>query len=247
MPKNLVILYLAGSCGDLISIPWISTRQFYSVIAGHTLLDSGRVKADFNKEFINQFPKQPYLHHYARDWTNDINKLKNIDKPFLILTGSIAQANLFKNYFSSNVHVLTINYSESLWQFVATNFCTKILDYPNYLTNDDIGENFLNKVANSSARREQFLELGRAGQLGHWYAEHLTAGNLNFPPKEFKFQGDSTLLLDEILDFNRLTKKLLEIADDIGITLDLEYFSNIYHIWRTKQFQPTHLDSLFIK
>lgn len=244
MPKNLVIVYTGGSCGDLVSIPWIATSQFYSMISYHTITEAGKASAIYNEDFIQKFPKQRFLHHYSRDWSDDLSKLEKLSTPFLILTTLSEQAILLKKYFNNEVHVLSINYDKNNWSFVANGFCSKVLDSPNYLTRDDVGENFLNAVAKDPIHREQFLYIGRKGLLGQWYARHLVSGDLSFPPKENTFQGDTSLLLDEILDFSRLKDKLRFTADCVGVNLDLDGFYKIYSEWYDRQFQPTSINKI---
>jgi hypothetical protein len=245
MPKNLVITYTGGSCGDFISIPWVATQQFYSLISHHTITDSGRALPTYNDDFMSMFPKQPRLHYYSRDWTEDLDKLNNLSEPFLILTTSSEQATLIKKYFNTNVHVLSINYTKSNWPFVAGSFCSKVLDSPNYLTKDDVGEHFLNTVAKEDpVHRQQFLYLARKGVLGLWYARHLAAGHINFPPKENNFLGDTTLQLDEIFDINLLASKLQSASIDVGVTLELDSFFDVYNSWYSKQFQVTEINKI---
>ena len=244
MPKNLVIVYTAGSCGDLVSIPWIATNQFYSLVSHHTITESGKALATYNEDFIQQFTKQQFLHHYSRDWADDLDKLEKLSTPFLILTTLSDQATLIKNYFSDRVHILSINYNKSDWPFVASGFCDKVLNVPDYLTKDDVGENFLNAVAKDSDQREQFLYLGQKGLLGLWYAQHLADGNIGYPPKENTLLGDTTLQLDEILDYHRLKDKLKSTADYVGVDLDLDSFYKIYSEWYNRQFQPTEINKI---
>lgn len=244
MIKNLVIVYSAGSCGDLVSIPWIATNQFYSLISHHTILKSGRALAVMNEEFQNQFPKQPFKHQYARDWNQDIHKLSQLNQPFLILTVLSEQAYLLKKYFGDSVHILAINYDKTDWPFVAKGFCNKILDYPGYLTNDDVGENFLNAVSSTPKQREEFLTLGKEGKLGYWYAQQLANEKLSYPPKEFTYPGDSIISLSDILNFEKLNNKLESIGQKLTVTLDMKNFSNVYKSWYNKQFQQTEIDQI---
>lgn len=244
MPKNLVIVYTAGSCGDLVSIPWVATGQFYSMISHHTITESGKTLATYNEDFIQKFTKQQFLHHYTRDWTIDLGELEKLSTPFLILTTLPEQATLLKNYFDNDVHIVSINYDKTNWPFVAAGFCDKVLNVPNYLIRDDVGENFLNTVAKDPKQREQFLYLGRKGLLGQWYAQHLAAGNIGYPPKENTFLGDTTLQLDEILDFGQFKDKLRSIAIDVGINLDLDSFYKTYTVWRDRQFQSTEINKI---
>ena len=246
MPKNLVIVYTAGSCGDLVSIPWIATGQFYSMISHHTITESGKALATYNEDFIQQVTKQQFLHHYSRDWYDDLDKLEKLSTPFLILTTLPEQATLLKNYFDDDVHIMSINYDKNNWPFVANGFCDKVLNVPDYLTRDDVGEKFLNTVAKNPIQREQFLYLGRKGLLGLWYAQHLAAGNIEYPPKENTFLGDTTLQLDEILDFDQFKDKLQSIAIDVGVELDLDHFYKIYTEWRSRQFQSTEINRILL-
>lgn len=241
MLKNLVITYTAGSCGDLISMPWIATGQFYSVISHHKITSTGRALAIYNDHFINQFPRQPGHHHYTRSWEFDLPHLKKLTRPFLIMSTVPEQAQIIKQYFKSNVHVISINYNKENWPFVASSFCSKVLDAPDYLTRDDIGEAFLNSVASTSTHRNQFLYLEKKGLLGQWYAKHLALGNLNFPPKENKISGDTIIMLDEILEFNSLKNKLQSAATDINIDLNFDGFFQFYTEWRDKQFQDSEI------
>ena len=245
MLKNLVIVYTAGSCGDLVSMPWIATNQYYSAIANHELNPAGRTVPVWNQKFLDQFPKQPKLHYYTRDWTDDLDTLSGLGVPFLILTTLASQAQKIKDKLGDSVYVLSINYSQESWPFVASSFCSKVLDHPNYLTNDDVGENFLNAVAKDDTHRQQFIYLGKKGLLGLWYAKKLLANELTYPPKTFSYSGDYTLQLTDILDPTKFILELEKISDQIGITLDLEQFREFYSVWIDKQRQPSDIKRLF--
>lgn len=246
MIKNLVITYTGGSCGDFVSIPFVNTQKFYSPIISHSITSSGQALPLPNADFIKNFPKQPGLHHYSRDWSNDLDKLKRLSTPFLILTTDTNQATMLKNCFNDDLHVLAINYNVHNWSFVAKNFCKKVLNSPNYLTRDDVGERFLTSVSQNSRHREQFLYLGSKGVLGQWYAKHLALGNLNHPPKENIFLGDTVLLVDEILEYEFFKNKIISVAEKINVSLDIDAFLPVYNAWRCRQFQFAEIDKALL-
>jgi hypothetical protein len=245
MLKNLIIVYTAGSCGDLVSIPWVATGRYYSVISSHEVNSAGRAVPVLNQKFLDQFPKQPKKHHYARDWSNDIDQLSRLETPFLILTTVEAQAQQIKDKLGDSVYVISINYSEDNWPFVASSFCSKVLDYPGYLTNSDVGENFLDAVAKDAAHRQQFLYLGKKGLLGYWYAKKLLSNELHYPPKEFSYPGDYTLELSDILNPTSFILELEKISAQVGIESDLEQFKQFYSVWIDKQNQLSDINRLF--
>lgn len=230
------MLHVGGSCGDLLSIPWIATKQFYSAVESHEILESGRVWPVWNKDFLKQFPRQPKKHHYLRDWSNDLTALSNLDHTWFIQTSNPLQANLLKSYFKDQVQVISISYSINLFPFVVKNFCTKILDSKDFLTRDDIGEEFLQAVAKTPNEQEYFLNLSINQKLGLWYAtQRLFSENVNYPPVSFSYQGDITINLDTILSLDQLLPTIKTSMDDIELKFDTEGFVKIYYQWQ--QFQ----------
>ena len=228
--KNIVISYKAGSCGDFLSIPFIATKKYFSVISHHTLNDSGRMIPHWNTDFLKHFPKQPYLHHYSRDWANDLETLSKLNKPWLILSSDTNQTKLIKNYFNDNVNLVTINYSINSYLFVLKSFCNKVLDYPNYLTKDDIGEKFLNVVAKTQEQRQYFLNLSAQKKLGQWYFDNVMNGNIDYP-REFYQVGDTEIFLDSIFNKSSIFKIIKKIDSDVN----LKTFEPIYDSWLQKQ------------
>jgi len=231
--KNVVLLHSAGTGGDLLSSYWINSGRFYSAVQTHSLTSYGRMFPVWNAEFLNQFPKQPKKHYYNRDWTKDLAQLEKLKQPFFINTTDCAQAELIKNWFGEKVCVISVSYNENLWPLVVKNFCTKVLDSPNYLTRDDVGEAFLQAVAKTPEEQEKFLELGNSYELGYWYATNLLHGCINFPPKEFVYSGDINILLDEIL----IKDRLINILKSTQFTIDTDIFVNIYDNWCKTQDQ----------
>lgn len=228
--KNIIIAYKAGSCGDFLSIPFIATKKYFSPISNHTLNNNGRMVPQWNKNFLLQFPKQPKLHHYSRDWSNDLQKLEKIKHPWLILCTDTDQAKLVKNYFNDKVKLITINYSINSYQFVLKSFCNKVLDYPDYLTKDDIGENFLNVVAKTQEQRQYFLDLSKNKKLGQWYYDNVMSGYIEYA-KEFYITGDIEIFLDNIFNKSSIFKTIKKIDEDVN----LKTFEPIYDSWLQKQ------------
>jgi hypothetical protein len=236
MKKNLIVLHTSGSCGDLVSLPWIRTGEFYSASSGRTLTATGRMLTVWNPDFVKQFPKQPGKHYYSRNWTQDLDQLSQLSQPWLINTVDSAQAALLKNRFQDQVHVISINYDNHMWPFVLKNFCTKVLDSPNYLTQDDVGEHFLSVVAKTNQERDYYISLGESGLLGHWYAEQTLFGtHINFPPQQFEFLGDTVVRIEEILVPNLIIEKIKNIADILNISVDIKKFNADYNQWIVQQ------------
>ena len=228
--KNIVIAYKAGSCGDFLSIPFIATQKYYSAISHHTMNDSGRMVPHWNDNFLEQFPKQRNLHHYSRDWSNDLDMLSTVNKPWLILCSDSDQSKLIKNYFNDAVHLVTINYGINSQQFVFKSFCNQVLDYPNYLTKDDVGEKFLNVVAKTPQQRQYFLDLSRDKKLGQWYYDNVIQGYIDYP-REFYLSGDTEIFLDNIFVKSRIFKTIRLLDSDVN----LDAFEPIYDAWLQKQ------------
>jgi hypothetical protein len=83
--KNLIIHYRSGSCGDFLSIPFIATKKYFSQISHHELNSDGRMVPTYNQKFLQKFPKQQFLHHYTRKWNDDLEKLSDINEPWLLM------------------------------------------------------------------------------------------------------------------------------------------------------------------
>ena len=236
MKKNLIVLHTSGSCGDLVSLPWINTGKFYSASNGITLTASGRMLTVWNPDFVKEFPKQSGKHYYSRNWTHDLDRLSQVSQPWFINTVDSAQAALLKNHFQDQVHVVSINYDNHMWPFVLKNFCTKVLDLPNYLTQDDVGEHFLSVIAKNDQERDYYISLGNSGLLGHWYAEQTLFGTqINFPPSQFEFLGDTVVKIEEILIPNLIIEKIKNIADVLNISVDISKFTAEYDPWIDQQ------------
>ncbi len=245
MPINLVILHIAGSCGDMLSVPWINSGQYYSAAKSHDLNTSGRMMPVWSEEFLAEFPRQSPKHYHSRDWTNDLKKLSTLSRPFFINTSDSIQAQQIKNYFKNDVHTISINYQENSWPFVAKNFCSKVIDSENYLTRDDIGENFLKVVAKTHEEREYFIKLSKMGKLGYWYAKNLVDGYITYPPKSFECPADTVINVEELLNQDQLFAKLYNLANILNVKLDMNNFTSVYQTWLSTQNQPSDLDLLF--
>jgi hypothetical protein len=229
-------LHIAGSCGDLLSVPWIATNQFYSAVASHYILVSGRVSPTWNQDFLHQFPRQPKKHHYQRDWTTDLDTLSKIRRPWFINTSDPNQANLLKLYFKDQVYVISINYSDNLAPLVIKNFCTKVIDSKNLSIRDDLSEEFLQAVAKTEEEQEYFINLSKTQELGLWYAkQRLFSDDITYPPYNFNYQGDITIRLDTILSLDHLLPTIKNSMNTVGLKFDEEEFVKFYNQWRLYQ------------
>ena len=228
---NIVISYLAGSGGELLSNPLINSKKYFSAVSHHMLSPSGRMVPKFNQNFVKLFPPLDGKHCYQRDWAADWEKLLDLNKNWLLLTTDPDQAQFLKSKIKDKVLIISITYNELIYQYVLDSFCYKILDSKNYLTRDQIGENFLKTVSKSDEHRKWFINLGTNGQLGSWYKKEYSRGNIHFPPKFHHYSGDFTVELTTLLTPGGLVKIYKDLSLILGQVFDLEYIKKIHSSW----------------
>lgn len=232
MKKITVLYWVSGSCGDLVSSLLLSDNTYKAAIKYPRLISSGKVDSNFNKDILKLFPKQKNKHWYMRTWINDLNILNKLDFNFLLQTVSVEEFNFLKNNLK-NATFIVINYDENLFPYVAKNFCKKVLDYPNYLTKDDVGSNFLNTVAKTIEDQRKFLKLQSEKKLGLWYLENLLKGNLHFPPKKSIQQANIVIELDQLLNINYFNSIIEQLNKPCSINYDSTY--KFYLSWLNLQ------------
>lgn len=232
---NFIINHVAGSCGDLLCSPIASDNNFLSPIFSQKLLQNGRLESTLDNDFLKIFPKQNFKHWYTRNWENDWDKLLKFNQNWMILVMDPTQVLFLKEKLKDNVCTISISYQENNWEFVADSFCHKVLDSPNYLTRDDVGENFLNNAATSTENRNWFIELGNRGLLGEWYKKQLKKGVLTYPPKQYYLNSDITVSLDLLFQTNGLLNVFNKIESVSGYKADQKFIKNIHKKWLAKQ------------
>ena len=234
MTSIIVLYWVAGSCGDLLSSLLLTDSNLKASVHTPVLINSGRVQFQSNEEVLSIFPKQNLKHWYTRLWDNDLDKLNSLTYKFLLQTVSESQF-LFLKQKLSNAIFIAVNYEENLFPYVAKSFCKKVLDYPNYLTKDDVGLNFLNSVAKDENERKFFISLGLEKKLGIWYLEKLVNNSLEYPPKKSIHQADIVIELDELLNINYFNS----IIEQLNKTCCIEYDSayKFYLSWLNLQDQ----------
>jgi hypothetical protein len=232
---NIIISYLGGSGGEILANPLINSKKYFSSISEHVLTDSGRMVPTFNQDFIDMFPLSPGKHCYHRDWTSDWQKLLDLKNKWLLLVTDPFQAQFLKSMIKNDVLVIGIVYNDLTHQFVLDSFCHKVLDSKNYLTRDEVGENFLKVAAKTPEQRNWFIELGKAQKLGEWYKTEYNNGNILWPPKSHSYGGDFVVDLSLLLKSNGLVEIYKNLSTVLGQTIDLEYVKNIHKKWLTNQ------------
>lgn len=226
--KGTVLYHVAGSAGDLISAAWTMNPQILSATRVTGINYLGRTEVVWDQDFLTLFPKQEYRHWYARDWTLDVEKLSLLSGEFFLNVTDYAQARLIKDYYGDDIKLVGVTYSSEHWMFVLDAFCNKVLDAENYLTRDDIGENFLQAVAQTPSEREHYIKLGKNKKIGAWYREQALAGGVGFPPKSSQGQYDVSIDLSLILDPTRFISALSTIID----IYDTDKFCQLYQSWQ---------------
>ena len=226
-----ILYHTAGSGGDIIGAAWTMNPDIISAVRYSGINTVGRAVITWDHSVLDQFPRTPYRHWYSRNWEQDLDRLSNLDRPFFFNVCDIDQARLIKAHFKNRVKLVGVTYYKQHWSFVLDSFCHKVLDADDYLTRDDVGENFLNAVANSPEQREWFIELGRNKQLGAWYHEQALAGTVQFPPRECSYDFDHSIDVSELLNpeqFRSRIQSLVHIADP-------DQYFKIYLHWLSQQ------------
>ena len=204
--KGTVLFHVSGTGGDLLSSAWTNDSEIVSATEAVRINDSGRVVIEWNQFVLDMFPKQPSKHWYAREWSeSELNTLGNLSKQFFINSTDIEQAKKIKSYFGNTVSLVGINYVEKQWDYVLDSFCSKVLDSDDYLTKDDVGENFLNVVAKTTEERDSFIKMGKNKQLGAWYKELAVNNLVQFPPKSSKLDFDISVELVDLFTYETFT------------------------------------------
>lgn len=231
MQTGTILYHTPGSGGDIIGTAWTSDPNIISAVRYHDTNANGKIVVGWDPVVVNQFSKTPYRHWYSRNWKDDLEKLSNLNQPFFFNVCDIEQARLIKSHFKHRVKFVGVTYSKEYWNFVLDAFCYKVLDSENYLTRDDVGENFLNIAAKTSKEREWFIELGKNKKLGAWYYEQALAGTVQFPPRQCLYDYDDSIDLGELLDKHRYKEKITSLVD----IYDPDRYFKIYDDWLAKQ------------
>lgn len=231
MQTGTILYHTAGSGGDIIGTAWTMDPTVISAVRYSGTNAAGRATVTWDHDVLEQFPRTPYRHWYNRNWESDLDKLLNLKHPFFFNVCDIDQANLIKSHLKDRVKFVGVTYSEQHWRFVLDAFCYKVLDADDYLTRDDVGENFLNVAANSPDQREWFIELGRNKQLGAWYHEQALAGTVQFPPRCCSGGFDESIDVSELLDPDRFRNRITNLID----IADADQYFKIYDHWLTQQ------------
>lgn len=231
MQTGTILYHTAGSGGDIIGTAWTMNPDIISAVRYSGTNAAGRAMMTWDQSVLEQFPRTPSRHWYSRNWAADLDKLSNLDQPWFFNVCDIEQARLIKSHFKDHVKFIGVTYYKRHWPFVLDSFCYKVLDADNYLTRDDIGENFLNVAANSPEQREWFIELGRNKQLGAWYHKQALSGTVQFPPRECSYDFDHSIDVSELLNperFRSRIQNLVHIADP-------DQYFKIYDHWLAQQ------------
>lgn len=231
MQTGTILYHVAGSGGDIIGTAWTMNLDIISAARYAGTNATGRAMIDWDHAVLGQFPCTPYRHWYNRNWEQDLDRLSNLKQPFFFNVCDIEQARLIKSHFKDHVKFVGVTYSEQHWSFVLDSFCYKVLDADDYLTRDDIGENFLNAAAKSPEQRAWFIELGRNKQLGTWYHEQALAGTVKFPPRECSYDFDESIDLRELLNPERFRSRITDLVD----MADPDQYFEIYDHWLAQQ------------
>jgi hypothetical protein len=209
---NIIVTYVAGSGGEMLAAPLINTGYYQSPVSSYQLNDQGRMVAETNLDFVNCFQTQD-IHFYTRDWRHDWQLLKNFS-PWLLLITNHQQVDFLKSKLQATV--ISLNYNQHLWLFVAESFCKKILDVPDYLTNTVMGQRFLDACSANDQQRQEFIELGRQGKLGRWYMDQLLQDTVSFPPKYRNYPGDVNIDLSQLLATDGLKLFYSALEEQLG-------------------------------
>jgi hypothetical protein len=231
MQTGTILYHTAGSGGDIIGTAWTIDPSIISAVRYLGTNAAGRAMVTWDHSVLEQFPRTPRRHWYSRNWEQDLDRLSNLGRPWFFNVCDIDQARLIKEHFKHNVKFIGVTYYKQHWPFVLDAFCYKVLDADDYLTRDDIGENFLNVAAKSSEQREWFIELGRNKQLGAWYHEQALAGTVQFPPRECSYDFDESIDLGELLNPERFRSRIMSLVD----IADPDQYFKIYDHWLVQQ------------
>ena len=234
MQLGTILYHTAGSGGDIISTAWTMNPNIISAVRYLETDATGRVITTWNQSVLDQFPRTPNRHWYNRNWEKDLDKLSNLGRPFFFNVCDIEQARLIKSHFKHQVKFIGVTYTEAYWRFVLDAFCYKVLDADNYLTRDDVGENFLNVASKNAEHREWFIELGRNKQLGAWYYEQAMAGTVQFPPRECLYNHTDDIEridISDLLNTDRFEDRINRLVD----IQDPDQYFKIYNDWLARQ------------
>jgi len=231
MQTGTILYHTTGSGGDIIGTAWTMNPSIICAVRYNNINSTGKTETQWNQSVLDQFPKTLYRHWYSRDWRQDLDRLSALEKPFFFNVCDIEQARLIKAHLQNHVKFIGVTYSEQHWQFVLEAFCYKVLDADDYLTRDDVGENFLNAAAKTPEQREWFVELGRNKQLGAWYHDQALAGGVQFPPRECSYDYDESIDLSELLDPIRFRSRITGLVDIV----DPDRYFEIYDHWLSQQ------------
>jgi hypothetical protein len=231
MQTGTILYHTAGSGGDIIGAAWTINPDIISAVRYVGINTAGRATVTCDQSVLDQFPRTPYRHWYSRNWQQDLDRLSNLKQPFFFNVCDIDQARLIKAHLKNNIKLVGVTYSEQHWSFVLDSFCRKVLDADDYLTRDDIGENFLNAAAKTPEQRAWFIEQGQNKQLGAWYHEQALAGGVQFPPRECLYDFDESIDVSELLDPDRFRDRIRSL---VNITDPDQYFE-IYLRWLAQQ------------
>jgi hypothetical protein len=231
---NIIISYIAGSGGEIFASPLVSTGIWRSPVLSHELDQTGRMLATLDTRFTDAFEFQPHKHFYCRDWHDDFDKLSAFE-PWLMPVTDQDQSKFLKDQNPHNVFLITINYQESASQFVLDSFCRKILDQPNYLTRDSIGQHFLATAGKTEAQQKWLIDCGRDGLLGQWYRDMYQTGTLNFPPPSHNIPGDLEINVTDLFDWQKLQSIYVQLTQKLEFDLDLELVKSRHHAWLMRQ------------
>lgn len=236
---NVIVSYIAGSGGEIFINPLLTTGLWRSPILAHNLDVTGRMVALLDTTFIDRFQPQPDKYFYSRNWQHDYHELHGL-QPWLMPIADQTQARFLKDISNDNVFLITINYSESEFEFVLNSFCRKVLDQPHYLTRDGVGQRFLDSASQNEEQRQWLIQCGRDGLLGKWYQEQYQNGSLTFPPKSNNMPGDLEINVADLFDWNKLLLIYKDIANRLSITIDLELAERRHQAWLHLQSRLTN-------
>jgi hypothetical protein len=231
MQLGTILYHTAGSGGDIIGTAWTMNPDVISAVRYAETNSAGRAVITWDHSVLKQFPRTPRRHWYSRNWAADLDRLLNLDRPWFFNVCDIEQARLIKTHLQDRVKFVGVTYSEQHWPFVLDGFCRKVLDADDYLTRDDIGENFLDAAAKTPEQRAWFIDQGRNKQLGAWYHEQALAGGVQFPPRECSYDFDHSIDVSELLDPIRFRDRIMRLVD----IADPDQYFKIYDHWLSQQ------------
>jgi len=231
LQTGTILYHVAGSGGDIIGTAWSMNSDIISTVRYTGINSAGRATVTWDNSVLEQFLRTPRRHWYSRNWEADLDRLSNLDQPWFFNVCDIEQARLIKSHLQDRVKFVGVTYSEQHWPFVLDSFCYKVLDADDYLTRDDIGENFLDAAAKTPEQRAWFIELGRNKQLGAWYHKQALAGGVQFPPRKCLYDFDHSIDLSELLDPIRFRDRIMRLVN----IADPDRYFRIYDHWLAQQ------------